>query len=86
MNNNSQLLTDADDICHEKLDITTRKRYNRFFDQSKEWVVKNHDEFVDEAGDLLLRNISDEAFKEFLAHKTIYGSGEISKLRARIWL
>ena len=70
MFNNNQLLTDADDICNEKLDITTRRRYNRFFDQFKEWVVHNHDEFLDEAGDLILRNITDEAFKEFLAHKT----------------
>ena len=67
---NNQLLTDADDICNAKLDITTRRRYNRFFDQFKEWVVQNHDEIVDQAGDLLLRNITDEAFKEFLAQKT----------------
>jgi hypothetical protein len=60
---NNQLLT-------EKLNITTRRRYHRFFDQFKEWVVQNHDEFVDQVGDLMLRNITDEAFKEFLAHKT----------------
>ena len=35
-----------------------------------QWVVQNYDEFVDQIGDLMLRNITDEAFKEFLVHNT----------------
>jgi len=50
MINSNQLLTDADDICNEKPDITTKKYYNRFFDQFKEWVVQNHYEYVEQTG------------------------------------
>jgi len=70
MINNQQLLTDADGICNEKLDISTRSRYTRFFNQFKGWIAEHHAEYLDAAGDVVLGNISDEAFKEFLAHKT----------------
>jgi len=27
-----------------------------------QWVVQNHDEFVDQIGDVMLRNITDEVY------------------------